>query len=62
MKNSKFITKKGGAPEKPIRLLVYLLILKQLNDLSDVTVVVQWKQKPYYQAFFGMKKFVTLVI
>ena len=40
MKNSKFITKKGGTPGKPIRLLVSLLILKQLNDLSDETVVV----------------------
>jgi len=49
--------KKGGAPGKPIRLMVGLLILKQLHDLSDETVVVQWKQNPYYQAFCGMKEF-----
>ena len=49
--------KKGGAPGKPIRLMVGLLILKQLHDLSDETVVVQWKQNPYYQAFCGMTEF-----
>lgn len=49
--------KKGGAPAKPIRLMVGLLILKQLNNLSDETIVVQWKQNPYYQAFCGMKEF-----
>ena len=49
--------KKGGAPAKPIRLMVGLLILKQLNNLSDETVVVQWKQNPYYQAFCGMTEF-----
>lgn len=49
--------KKGGAPGKPIRLMVGLLILKQLHDLSDETVVLQWKQNPYYQAFCGMTEF-----
>ena len=49
--------KQGGAPGKPIRLMVGLLILKQLHDLSDETVVVQWKQNPYYQAFCGMTEF-----
>ena len=49
--------KKGGAPGKPIRIMVGLLILKQLHDLSDETVVVQWKQNPYYQAFCGMTEF-----
>jgi len=33
--------KNGGAPAKPIRLMVGLLILKQLNNLSDETLVVQ---------------------
>ncbi|GKS68779.1 IS5 family transposase [Nitrosomonas sp. PY1] len=46
-----------GAPSKPIRLLVGLLILKQLENLSDEAVVLQWKRNPYYQAFCGMKEF-----
>ncbi len=50
-------TKSTGAPSKPIRLLVGLLILKQLENLSDEAVVLQWKRNPYYQAFCGMKEF-----
>jgi len=37
-------TKSTGAPSKPIRLMVGLLILKQLENLSDETVVLQWKR------------------
>ena len=50
-------TKGIGAPSKPIRLMVGLLLLKQLEDLSDEEVVVQWKRNPYYQAFCGMTEF-----
>lgn len=46
-----------GAPAKPIRLMVGLLLLKQLEDLSDEAVVLQWKRNPYYQAFCGMTEF-----
>ncbi|MEW8026704.1 MAG: IS5 family transposase, partial [Candidatus Thiodiazotropha endolucinida] len=46
-----------GAPSKPIRLMVGLLLLKQLEDLSDEAVVVQWKRNPYYQAFCGQTEF-----
>lgn len=46
-----------GAPSKPIRLLVGLLLLKQLENLSDERVVVQWKRNPYYQAFCGMREY-----
>ena len=46
-----------GAPSKPIRLMVGLLILKQLENLSDEQVVVQWKRNPYYQLFCGMTEF-----
>ena len=49
--------KKGGAPGKPIRLMVGLLLLKQLHDMSDETVVLQWKQNPYFQSFCGMQEF-----
>jgi len=38
-----------GRPAKPIRLMVGLLILKQLENLSDENVVLQWKRNPYYQ-------------
>ena len=50
-------TKSTGAPSKPIRLMVGLLLLKQLENLSDEAVVLQWKRNPYYQAFCGMKEF-----
>ncbi|NOU13561.1 MAG: transposase [Methylococcaceae bacterium] len=40
-----------GRPAKPIRLMVGLLILKQLENLSDEAVVLQFKRNPYYQAF-----------
>ncbi|SDX12221.1 transposase, IS5 family [Nitrosomonas communis] len=50
-------TASTGAPSKPIRLMVGLLILKQLENLSDESVVLQWKRNPYYQAFCGLKEF-----
>jgi len=54
---SNHYAKATGAPSKPIRLMVGLLILKQLEDLSDEAVVLQWKRNPYYQAFCGMQEF-----
>jgi IS5 family transposase len=46
-----------GRPAKPIRLMVGLLLLKQLKDLSDEEIVIQWKQNPYYQYFCGFSEF-----
>ena len=46
-----------GRPSIPIRRLVGLLLLKQLENLSDEQVVLQWKRNPYYQAFCGSKSF-----
>jgi IS5 family transposase len=46
-----------GRPAKPIRLMVGLLILKQLENLSDEQVVLSWKRNPYYQAFCGLTEF-----
>jgi len=46
-----------GRPAKPIRLMVGLLILKQLENLSDEAVVLQFKRNPYYQAFCGFSEF-----
>lgn len=47
----------SGRPAKPIRLMVGLLILKQLENLSDERVVEAWVQNPYFQAFCGRKRF-----
>lgn len=46
-----------GRPAKPIRLMVGLLLLKQLENLSDEAVVARWVQNPYYQHFCGMTQF-----
>jgi IS5 family transposase len=43
----------NGAPAKPIRLMVGLLILKHLRNLSDESVVEQWAENIYYQYFCG---------
>lgn len=46
-----------GRKAKPIRLMCGLLILKQLENLSDEAVVKQWKRNPYYQLFCGETSF-----
>lgn len=46
-----------GRVAKPIRLMVGLLLLKQIENLSDERVVEVWVQNPYYQAFCGMGHF-----
>jgi transposase, IS5 family len=48
---------KTGTPSKPIRLMVGLLILKQLHNLSDERTVAAWMQNPYYQHFTGLTRF-----
>ena len=50
---SKHYCHDNGRPSKPIRLMVGLLILKQLENLSDERVVLQFKRNPYYQYFCG---------
>ena len=42
-----------GRPAKPIRLMVGLLMLKQLFQVSDEEVCKQWVQNPYWQFFCG---------
>lgn len=54
---AKHYSKDTGAASKPIRLMVGLLMLKSLENLSDESVVVQWKRNAYYQAFCGMTEF-----
>lgn len=46
-----------GRPAKPTRLMVGLMLLKQLENLSDERVVELWTQNPYYQALCGMTEF-----
>ena len=43
----------SGRPAKPIRLMISLLILKQLHDLSDEAIVERWVENPYFQYFSG---------
>jgi len=46
-----------GLPAKSIRLMVGLLILKQIKGLGDETVVKEWVQNPYFQYFCGESEF-----
>ncbi|MEA2018562.1 MAG: transposase, partial [Campylobacterota bacterium] len=48
---------KVGRPNKPIRLMVGLLLLKQLENLSDENIVLQFKRNPYYQYFCGLTEY-----
>ena len=50
-----------GRSAKPIRLMCGLLMLKQLYNLSDESVVQQWRMNPYYQVFCGETAFQTQV-
>lgn len=56
-KLSKYYSVDKGRPAKPIRLMAGLLILKQLENLSDENVVLQYKRNPYYQLFCGMDEY-----
>jgi transposase, IS5 family len=50
---SKHYSATQGKPAKPIRRMVGLLIIKQLRNLSDESVVEQWSENSYYQYFSG---------
>lgn len=56
---SKHYSLTQGKPAKPIRLMVSLLILKQLRNLSDESVVEQWSENSYYQFFSGLDCFTS---
>lgn len=47
-----------GRPAKPIRLMVGLILLKHIRNISDESIVEQWKENSYYQYFCGEIKFV----
>lgn len=46
-----------GRPAKPVRLMVSLLILKQLHNLSDEETVAEWQENAYWQYFSGEDTF-----
>lgn len=50
-----------GKPAKPIRLMVALLILKQLRNLSDENITLAWSENLYFQYFSGEQNFVPRV-
>lgn len=54
---SKHYSATMGAPSKPIRMMVSLLILKHLRNLSDESLVEQWSENSYYQYFSGEQIF-----
>jgi transposase, IS5 family len=48
---------KFGRPPLAIRLMVSLLILKQMFDLSDEQLIRRWVENPYWQYFSGEEVF-----
>jgi len=46
-----------GRPSKPVRLMISLLLLKQLYNLGDETVVSAWVHNPYWQYLSGFNTF-----
>ena len=46
-----------GRPAKSVRLMVSLLLLKQLDDLSDEQVIQRWVENPYWQFLCGETQF-----
>ncbi len=54
---SKHYSASMGAPSKPIRMMVSLLILKHVRNLSDESLVEQWSENNYYQYFSGEQLF-----
>jgi IS5 family transposase len=46
-----------GRPAHPIRLMAGILILKQIENLSDEKVINDLQENIYYQAFCGVKTF-----
>ena len=56
---SKRFDDKMGAPNKPIRLMTGLIILKHIRNVSDESVVEQFQENAYYQYFCGERFFST---
>jgi len=43
----------AGRPAKPIRLMIGLILLQNMYNLSDESVVRSWAENPYWQYFCG---------
>lgn len=54
---SPLYNEKMGRPANPIRLMTGLLILKQMEDLSDKKIIKAWVRDPYMQCFCGETEF-----
>src|SRR5258708_28350660 len=50
-----------GRPAKPVKLMVGLLLLKQIYDQSVEDVVELWVEDPYWQQIFWMSEFQWLL-
>ena len=46
-----------GQPSKPVRMMSGLLILKQMYNLGDETLMPEWVRDPYFQYFCGEAEF-----
>ena len=49
---------KVGHPSVPIRTIVGLLLLKQMYNLGDETVVERYLENPYWSRVLGMERFI----
>jgi IS5 family transposase len=50
---SGYFVEKVGASAKPVRLVVGILMLQQMNGYSDEGAVDEWVENPYWQFFCG---------
>jgi transposase, IS5 family len=50
---SGLFVEKIGAPAKPVRLVLGILMLQQMGGYSDEGVVEEWVENPYWQFFCG---------
>ncbi len=51
-----------GQPSKPVRFMAGLLILKQMYDLGDETIMYDWVRNLYFQYFCGESEFRAMMI
>ena len=47
----------NGRPSVPVRRMVGMMLLKNIYNLSDESVVARWMENPYMQYFTGEKVF-----
>jgi IS5 family transposase len=50
---SGLFVEKLGAPAKPARLVVGIIMLQQMNGYSDEGAIEEWVENPYWQFFCG---------